>query len=135
MRLTAKFRLNIKTLETLSLVEKAGRLGMRDTVVAITRDAVEHSPVLSGHNRRSIVAEVSGMGTVKKGSEAEPDRVVDDGKLQGAVYSTSGYGGWLEIGHLTRGRSFVGSRPYFMPAFWRHRGDLVGNIKKHFDRL
>ena len=103
---------------------------MRDTVVEIHGDAIKNAKAvkfwLTGHNARSIVSEVSGMGVVKKGEDAEPERVVDDSKLEGAVYSTSGYGGYGETG--TR---FTPARPYFKPALDMNIKKLPANIKAH----
>lgn len=110
--------LNLQTDKVMSLAEKAGRQGLRDTVVAITADAKKGSPVLTGHNRRSIMWEVGPGGNVAKGS------------LQGAVYSTSGYGGYLETG-----TSRMSARPYFKPALDMNIKSLPGNIKTHFDRM
>ena len=128
--INVKMILNLRTNEVISLAHKAGQKGMRDTVVAITRDTVHDSPYLTGHNRRSMTAEVSGMGTVYTGPDSQPERIVDDSKIQGATYSTSGYGGWLEIGTPS-----MAARPYIKPAYDRHIGGLPGNIEKHFKEL
>lgn len=125
--INVKMILNLRTKEVISLVHKAGQKGLRDTVVSITHDAVQGSPVLTGHNRRSMAAEVSGMGTVARGEDSESERIVDDSKIQGAVYSTSGYGGFLEVG-----TSRMPARPYIKPAYDRHIGELPGNIEGHF---
>jgi len=134
MKITSKFTLNLKTKEVQSAAQRAGRLGMRDTVVSIVRDTIQPPPVgspyLTGHNRRSMVGEASGMGSPYKGADSEPERVVNDSKLEGAVYSTSGYGGWLEIG--TRR---MPARPYIKPALDRHIHELPLNMKRHFEGL
>ncbi len=131
MKITSKFKLNLKTEEVMSEVKRAGRLGMRDLVVSITHDTVQLPPVGSpfdtGHNRRSMTAEVSGMGVPYKEPDSQPERIVNDSKIEGAVYSTSGYGGWLEIG-TTR----MPARPYIKPALDRHIKELPGNIERHF---
>lgn len=130
MKLGVKMILNLKTKEAQNKVNKASQLGMRDTVVAIHGDAIKNAKSvgfwLTGHNARSIVSEVSGMGTVQQGEDAEPQRVVDDSKLEGAVYSTSGYGGFGETG--TR---FMAARPYFKPAMDKHAKNLPKEIKAH----
>lgn len=129
MKLTADVRLNLNTPTAKKQVENAARLGLRDTIVAIHGDVVRPpSPVLTGNNRRSIAAEVSGMGVVMQGDSATPERVVDDSKLESACYSTSGYGGYLEVG-----TSKMPARPYFRPALDTHGKDLAGNIKRHMD--
>ena len=81
---------------------------MRDVTVQVTAEAVPNSPIETGNNRRSIAAEVSGMGTV---AGVTGERLVDENKIQGAVYSTSGYGGYLEVG-----TQHIAARPYFGPA-------------------
>ncbi len=70
---------------------KAGERAMRDTVVLIANDSIKGSPVLTGNNRRSIKFEAKG--------------------LTGAIFSTSGYGGYLETGTVN-----MPARPYFKPA-------------------
>jgi len=70
---------------------EAGENAMRDIVVLITNDAIYGSPVLTGNNRRSIKFEAKG--------------------LSGSVYSTSGYGGYLETGTVR-----MPARPYLKPA-------------------
>ena len=93
MRLDVEMKLNLNTDAVKSKVIEASRLGLRDTVVAITADAVKGSPVLTGNNRRSIASEVAGMGKVS--GEGLAERMVSEDKLEAAVYSTSGYGGFL----------------------------------------
>lgn len=126
MKLEASVKLNLKTEEVTKAVTEATRLAMRDTVVAIHGEAVQMSPVLTGHNRRSIAAEVSGMGTI---AGQESARVVDDSKIEGAVYSTSGYGGYLETGTCK-----MAARPYFRPALDMHKDELIPAIKKHLEK-
>ena len=95
LKISAEITLNLKIPEVLARAEEATRLGLRDTIVAIHGDAVRMSPYLTGHNRRSIASEVSGMGIVEQGEDAEPERIVEEDKLEAATYSTSGYGGFL----------------------------------------
>uniref|UniRef100_A0A6M3IWR4 Putative tail protein n=1 Tax=viral metagenome TaxID=1070528 RepID=A0A6M3IWR4_9ZZZZ len=99
MRLDVSVELNLKTNEAKETVERAARMAMRDTVVDVAHDAVEGSPYLTGNNRRSIQYEVGPGGEVAK----------ED--LTGAVFSTSGYGGYLETGTVK-----MAARPYFRPA-------------------
>jgi membrane protein involved in colicin uptake len=111
MKLTSEIKLNLKTEEVKKAVEEANRQAMRDTVVDIWNDSVHGSPKKTGHNMRSLAGEVSGMGTIAKGADAEPEKVVDDSKIEGAVYSTSGYGGYLETGTVK-----MSPRPYMKPS-------------------
>lgn len=83
MKITTKLILNLKSKEAQEKVRNAVQKGMEDTVGAIAADAIKGSPVLTGNNRRSIKFEVGPGGEVAKGG------------LEGAVYSTSGYGGFL----------------------------------------
>jgi len=133
MKIEVEFKLNLKTEEVQKKVEEATRLGLRDTIVAISSDAIKGSPKLTGNNMRSIAAEVSGMGMVASGGEGGAERMVDDNKLEAATYSTSGYGGFLEVGHHTRSGSFVSARPYFRPALDMNAKNLVPNIKRHLE--
>lgn len=131
MKLTVGFQVNLKIKEAISMVEKATRKGLKDTITDIANDTIKGSPVDTGNNRRSIRYEV-GPG------------------LEGAVYSTSGYGGWLEVGTpphvitvktakvLTDGKTFFGKsvnhpgtkpHPYFKPALDKNIGKLPQNIK------
>ena len=93
-------------------VKNARNNALRDTVVAIAGDAIKGSPVLTGNNRRSIAYEVG------------PGGVVATKAGQGAVYSTSGYGGFLETG-----TSRMNARPYFKPALDKNIGKLASGMK------
>ena len=115
MKITADWKLNLKTKEVLDKVDKATKQGLKDVVTDIAHDAIEGSPVDTGNNRRSIKYEVGPGGEVAK-NEGE-----------GAVYSTSGYGGWLEVGH---GKN-PNPRPYFKPALDLNFKKLPEFIKAH----
>jgi HK97 gp10 family phage protein len=77
---------------------------LKNVIVDIANDVVEGSPVETGNNKRSIQYEAKG--------------------LEGSVYSTSGYGGFLEVG--TR---FMSAQPYFKPALDMHLKELPEGIK------
>ncbi len=126
MKIEVEFKLNLKLPEAQKKVEEATRLGLRDTIVAITGDAIKLSPKKTGNNMRSIAAEVSGMGQVATGGEGGAERMVDDNKLEAATYSTSGYGGYLETGTYK-----MPAKPYFRPALDMHKQELIPNIKRH----
>lgn len=119
MRLDVEVKLNLNTEELKKAVAEASRLAMRDTVVAVAGDAIDMSPVLTGNNRRSIKYEVSGMGQ---------NEMVDPEKTEGAVYSTSGYGGYLETGTYK-----MPARPYFRPALNRNFSaeKFAAKVKEH----
>ncbi len=114
MKLKADLKVNLKTKEVEDKVKKATQLGMKDVVVDIANDAIKGSPVLTGNNRRSIKFEVGPGGAVAK-REGE-----------GAIYSTSGYGGYLETGTVN-----MPAQPYFRPALDKNKDKLPKNIKAH----
>lgn len=115
MKIRAEYQVNLKIDEVIKAAGEAARLAMRDTVVEIYNESIHGSPARTGHNRRSLASEVSGMGTVAEGVDAETERVVDDSRVEGAVYSTSGYGGYLETGTVK-----MAARPYMKPAIDRN---------------
>lgn len=119
MKLNIKISLNLKDKEVMKTVTEAGKLAMRDTVSDVLNDSVKGSPVLTGNNRRSLTMEVSGFPGGGEG-------MVDQSKLEGAVYSTSGYGGFLEVG--TRR---TGARPYIKPAAQKHVPEFPKHLKEH----
>ena len=83
MKITTDFKLNLKTKEVEDKVKRANQQGLKDTVTDIASDAIKMSPVLTGNNRRSIAFEVG------------PGKEIATKEGEGAVYSTSGYGGFL----------------------------------------
>ena len=96
--------LNLKTKEVQRKVNKATEKAIRDVVVDIANDAIKGSPVDTGNNRRSIRFEAKG--------------------IEGAVFSTSGYGGFLETGTVK-----MAAQPYFKPALDRNAHKLPAGIK------
>ena len=108
---------NLKIKEVMSATIDATRKGIRDTLTDTMADAVKGSPVLTGNNRRSIKMEVSGFGG---------EGIIDQSKNDGAIYSTSGYGGYLETGTVN-----MAARPYMKPAGDRHFPKLPEAIKRH----
>ena len=114
MKITTNWLLKLKIPEVDDKVEKASRQGLRDSVTDIANDAIKGSPYLTGNNRRSIAFEVGPGGEVAKR------------ELEGAVYSSSGYGGMLETGTVN-----MPARPYFKPALDRNMKNLPKNIKGH----
>ena len=111
MKMSSSITLNLKVDEAIKQVAEANKLAMRDTTVEVTHDAVQLSPWITGNNRRSITGEVSGMGMAASGGAGRIERMVYDSKTEGAVYSTSGYGGFLEVG-----TSKMAAQPYIKPA-------------------
>jgi len=129
MKLEASIELNWEGEKVTKETVEATRLSMRDVVIGTVADAVELSPWRTGNNRRSLAGEVSQMGMVATGGEGGSERMVDDKGIEGAVYSTSGYGGYLETG-TTRG---LPPRPYIYPAAMKHftLANMVDGIKRN----
>ena len=112
MKITTSWKLNLKTKEAQAKVKKATKQGLKDVVTDIANDAIKGSPVDTGNNRRSIKYEVGPEGEVAKE------------ELSGAIYSTSGYGGYLETGTVK-----MPAQPYFKPALDRNIKKLPQGIK------
>lgn len=119
MRMNITVDLNLKTGEALEKCTKAAREAMRDTVIEVQSEAIHSHPYKdrTGTNTRSITAEASGFGG---------GQVVDQGKIEGAIFSTSGYGGFLETG-----TSRMGAYPYIKPAADKKVKDFPKRMKEH----
>lgn len=117
MKLDVEVKLNLKIPEVKSKVEEAARAGLRDTAVVVQHDVIVGSPYRFGTNRRSITMEVSGLGR---------NQYVDPNGMEAAIYSTSGYGGFLEVG--TR---YMAARPYFRPAMEKNMHLLPESIRRY----
>lgn len=117
MKIGISVELNLKTKEASETMKKASREAMRDTVVDTVNDAMKNSPKVTGNNMRSITSEASGFGSVQ---------VVDPNKIEGAVFSTSGYGGFLETG-----TSKMDPRPYIKPAADKHVPKFPQKLKEY----
>ncbi len=115
-KIKIKWTLNLKTKEAEKEVENASKKGLVETVTDIANDAIKLAKKVSGNNARSIQFEIG------------PGREVAKEKLQGAIYSTSGYGGYQETGLKNKKYTF---KPYLRPALDLHIKDLPKNIKAH----
>jgi len=115
MRITCNIKANLRIPEVQNIMKEATEKALRDVVVDIANDAAKGSPVLTGNNRRSIKFEVG------------PNAEVAKGDLEGAIYSTSGYGGYLETGT----RRGMAARPYLKPALDRNIGNLGSLIERY----
>lgn len=110
MKLKISITTHLKTKEVLDKVNSASAKGLKDVVVDIANDVIKGSPVKTGNNRRNIKYETKG--------------------LTGFVYSTSGYGGYLEVGTHNPDKSWkMLPRPYFKPAYDKHYKELPKRIK------
>lgn len=130
MKITTDFQVNLKSKEVQDKVKKASTQGLKDVVVDIANAVIKGSPAKTGHNRRSIAyklgSTVTALGTPQGD---EPDFIDWEPELkegEAAVYSTSGYGGYLETG-----TSKMPAQPYFKPALDRNMKNLPKNIKAH----
>ena len=127
MKIEATIELNLKIKEATRAVVDAARIGLRNVVVRMASDALKGSPWLTGNNRRSLAYEVSGMGAsefLDSGAQG-PVEVVKPNAIEAALYSTSGYGGFLETG-----TGKMAARPYFKPAYDSHKDEIVPEIRK-----
>jgi len=106
MKLNVVVRTVMKTQEAGKKVEDATERALVNVIAAIASDVINIHPwkTQTGNNSRSIKFEAKG--------------------LEGKVYSTSGYGGFLETG-TARMPPF----PYFRPALDRNVHKLPEGIK------
>ena len=110
MRVNMRVRSEFKTKETRAKVRKAAGDALNDVTVKIANQAKTPwptgTPYLTGNNSRSIYWDV------------------DKSALTAMVYSTSGYGGFLEVGTVR-----MGPRPYMKPALDRYLPELLNVLK------
>jgi len=97
----------------------------------VVADAAKMSPKKTGTNARSIGWGVSEKGEASFGAiSAESGQVSSSGINDNAsnqtviVATTSGYGGYLEVG---TGR--MGARPYIMPALEKNKGAMMSELE------
>ena len=109
MKMNVSVKLNLHTKEAEGKVKEATKKALKDCVIDVANDAIHDSPFLTGNNRRRMAYQTPGT------SQGETQNGAVDGvelqELQGAVYSTSGYGGYLETGTKKMAAS-----PYIKPA-------------------
>ncbi len=104
MKLNVDFMVNLKTKEVIDQVNKATSESLKDVTIDIAADAIKFSPKLTGNNARSIKYEIE--------------------ERESRIYSTSGYGGFLETGTVK-----MAARPYFKPALDKNIKKLVTGIR------
>jgi hypothetical protein len=122
-------------------INHSGREQMHQAIAAgvtevfgqdIWPEAVKGSRVKTGHNRRTIAVEVtafgaptlqtSGSGEISGVAKAAPDGV------SAALYTQSGYGGWLETG--TRHMQGI---PYIYPAVMKYMSTIAAAIRRRLE--
>lgn len=134
-----EIRLDVHIKEANEKLEQAIKSTMRDMVVDIAQDAINLSPAVTGNNRRSIAYKVEGMTTGEHpvarqagddyAAESQVEGEVGDLNFnEGAVYATSGYGGFLETGTAR-----MQAQPYLKPAMDKNfTEEKAGKLlKKH----
>ena len=109
--------LNINDKEIKDMMSKAGKEALKDVITDTLADSVKDCKKVTGNNARSLTMEVSGIGL---------NQIVDPSKMEGAVYSTSGYGGYLETG-----TSKMAPRPYIYPSGQKHVPEFPKRLKEH----
>lgn len=119
----ARFELRLNRLFD-RVVHEGAKSGIAKGLQAMTRAAMRGSPYDTGHNARNIGWTTnfgrSGGGGGDKGRSID----LPDGKHAGAIFTGSGYGGYLEVG--ARGR---GGRPYIRPAVEQEAAYLLQSIR------
>ena len=116
MKLKVDMKVNLKSKEVQDKVKKATKQGLVEVITDIANDVINIHPwkTQTGTNSRSIRYEVG------------PGKEVAKEEGEGAVYSTSGYGGYLETGTVN-----MPAQPYFRPALDKNKDKLPKNIKAH----
>lgn len=84
-------------------IEERIAVGWVNVVQECVGEAKKRTPHLTGHNMRSI-----NPGGAVHSSGAT---TIDPKNIDGEVFTTSGYGGYLEVGTHK-----MGARPYIVPA-------------------
>lgn len=109
MNISLKVRTNFKTEKAKGKVRDASGRGLLKVTTLIAEQTKkpwpEGTPWLTGNNSRSIEFDC------------------DKSRLKASIYSTSGYGGFLEVGTVRKA-----ARPYMKPAldkFFPKLGDYV----------
>lgn len=128
MKLLVNFVTNIKSQEVIDKVKKATDKALLGAMVAIASDVIHLSRHVTGHNRRSIAykigSKVTALGASQGGEAPFETGEPDINKGQAAIYSTSGYGGYLETGTAK-----MAAKPYFRPALDKNKDKLAEGIR------
>ena len=119
MKIKISVKTNLRIKEVKNKIDNASERGLKDVLIDMAGDTVKGSPVataMGGTNRRSIKYETKG--------------------LSGSIYSTSGYGGYLEVGTHNKDKSWrMLPRPYFRPAYDKNCKKLPSFIKMHLNKV
>ncbi|MFA5558619.1 MAG: hypothetical protein WDA59_04055 [Methanofastidiosum sp.] len=133
MEISINVSSNLKIKEAQERVESATRRALKNVTIDIANDVVKGSRVKTGHNRRSIAYKwetepKTRMGAPLSGEKPFSEEEPELKSLETAVWSSSGYGGYLETG-TSRTRAF----PYFRPALDKNIGKLPEELKKELE--
>ena len=113
MKITSRVIINLDFPGAKKDIVSAGGKGLKEVITLIGKYAKSSPPVggpwLTGYNSRSIDYKHKG--------------------LTGSVFSTSGYGGYLETGYTMKSGRHIDPRPYMYPALVRHIGKLDGLVR------
>lgn len=94
---SGQFRITSNAVAVMKMATKFGAEDLEELCGIMEAHARAGTPVKTGNNKRSITHDPPKM---------------EGNKLVARVYTTSGYGGWLEIG-----TSKMEARPYMAPAY------------------
>jgi HK97 gp10 family phage protein len=107
-------------------VDEAIQKGMADGFAQMVRVAARMSPYLTGNNAR-LISWTTNWGEQAGNSHTPSGQVIrKKGHLSGAIFTQSGYGGYLELG-----TSRMAARPYIRPAVEQEGQYMVERIKYH----
>ena len=126
MKMNVSVKLNLHTKEAEDKVKEATKKALKDCVIDVANDAIHDSPFLTGNNRRRMAYQTPGtsQGITQEGS-VDGEELKE---LEAAVYSTSGYGGFLETGTAK-----MEARPYIKPSGDRNfTAEKVAARIKHY---
>ena len=122
MKIRADVFMNLRTKEVINQVNRATKKALRDVITDIANAVIKGSPHITGHNR--LGGKVTRTGKSRAKEPPFTDWQPELKELEGAVYSTSGYGGYLETGTVN-----MPAQPYFKPALDRNIHKLPAGIK------
>lgn len=106
MGIKSNFSLRINLVPLKLAIAKAQEKALLEGLQEVVADAKKGSPKLTGHNADTITQKVT------------------PGGRKAAVFTESGYGGYLEVG--TRR---MAARPYIRPAFEKHKGKILAALR------